>query len=76
MLSRRKYGPSIQDSGMQTGICLIAYKGGFVVRCCRGGTPVRDQKSNIGYDILKLVIRYLTGYQLTDHWSLLIGQWT
>jgi len=52
---------------MQMGICLIAYKGGFVVQCCSGGTSVQGQNSTIGYNVPKLVIGYLTHYQLTDH---------
>jgi len=52
---------------MQIGICLIAYKGGFVMQHCSGGTPVQGQTSNSGYDASKPVIGYLTGYQLTDH---------
>jgi len=61
-------GLPAKTAEMQMSICLTAYKGGFVVQCWTGGTPVRGQNSNISYDVPKPVIGYLTGYQLTNHW--------
>jgi len=52
-------------------ICLLAYKGGFVVQCCIGGTPVQGQNSNISYDVPKPVIIYLLFNQLPVNQSLM-----
>jgi len=54
---------------MQTGICVITHKEGFVVQRCNGGTPVQGQTPNISYDVPKPVISYLLfiSYWLTDH---------
>ena len=61
-------GLPAKTAEMQMSICLTAYKGGYAVWRCSGGTPVWRQNSSIGYNLPKPVISYLTDYRLTDYW--------